>query len=331
MNASTHALLANTWFVLIGLMLAFYVITDGFDLGVGILSLFTRREEQRDQIFTSIAHVWDANETWLVVLGGALFGAFPAAYAALMSQLYLPVMGLIVSLILRGAAIEFRHAASDKRGWDLAFGLGSLGAALAQGVVLGHVITGLAPGAGSLLFVAAAAGGVASGYALLGAGYLLKKTGGALAQRARRWVAASLALTLVAAVVLTGFTLFLSEVGRQRWEQPGALPVLLGLGAAAALATLWIVYALFMDDRRGPFRGALALFLASFAGLAFSLFPNLVPGRLTVLGAASDSNTLVFMLIGIGFVFPVMIGYNLFQYHAFRGEVGGQPDGVPHA
>jgi cytochrome d ubiquinol oxidase subunit II len=330
MNA-THAMLANTWFILLGLMLAFYVITDGFDLGVGILSLFTRREDQRDQIFTSIAHVWDANETWLVVLGGALFGAFPAAYAALMSELYLPVMGLIASLILRGAAIEFRHAASSKRGWDLAFGLGSLGAALTQGVVLGHVITGLGSGDGSLLFVVAAAGGVAAGYTLLGAAYLLKKTGGDLAVRARRWVGTSLAVTLAAAIVLTAFTLFFSELGVRRWEQPGALPVLLGFGAVAALATLWIVYSLLVGDRRGPFRGGLALFLASFGGLAFSLFPDLVPGRITVMGAASDSNTLVFMLIGIGFVFPIMIGYNLFQYHAFRGEVDvPAADATPH-
>ncbi|WP_296950428.1 cytochrome d ubiquinol oxidase subunit II [uncultured Massilia sp.] len=325
MTASTHDLLANAWFVLIGLMLAFYVITDGFDLGVGILSLFTRREDQRDQIFASIAHVWDANETWLVVLGGALFGAFPAAYAALMSQLYLPVMGLVASLILRGAAIEFRHAARDKRGWDLAFGLGSLGAALGQGVVLGRLITGLAPGAGSLAFVAAAALGVTAGYALLGAGYLLKKTGGALARRARGWVGASLAATLAMAAVLTAFTLFFSDLGRQRWTQPGAIAVLAALGALALLAAGWIVYALFVGDRRGPFRGALLLFLASFAGLAFSLFPNLVPGRLTVLQAASDSTTLVFMLLGIGFAFPIMIGYNLYQYHAFRGQVAQAP------
>lgn len=330
MNASTHAMLANAWFVLIGLMLAFYVITDGFDLGVGILSLFTRREDQRDQIFASIAHVWDANETWLVVLGGALFGAFPAAYAALMSGLYVPVMTLIASLILRGAAIEFRHAARDKRGWDLAFGLGSLGAALAQGVVLGRVITGLAPGWGSLLFVAVAALGVVAGYVLLGAGYLLKKTGGLLARRARGWVVLGLAATLLAASVLTVFTLFLSALGRERWAQPGALPVLLGFGALAALACAWIVYALFVGERRGPFRGAILLFLASFGGLAFSLFPNLLPGRLTVLQAASDNATLLFMLIGIGFVFPIMIGYNLYQYHALRGEVA-QAGQAPHA
>jgi cytochrome bd ubiquinol oxidase subunit II len=322
MNAATHDMLANAWFALMGLMLVFYVLTDGFDLGVGILSLFTRHAAERDQIFASIAHVWDANETWLVVLGGAMFGAFPAAYAVLMSQLYLPVMGLVASLILRGAAIEFRHAATGKRAWDVVFGLGSLGAALAQGVVLGHVVTGLAQDAASAVFVAAAACGVVAGYALLGSGYLIKKTGGQLVRRARAWALASLGATVAMALVLSVFTLFFSDVGRHRWTQPGAPAVLLALGVLAALAVAAIVYGLFVDSARLPFRGALALFVVSFSGLAFSLFPDLVPGKLSVLQAASDSPTLLFMLLGIGFVFPVMILYNLFQYHAFRGRVG---------
>ena len=137
MEMNSHAMLGNAWFGLIGLMLIFYVVTDGFDLGVGILSLFTRREQERNLIFQSIAHVWDANETWLVVVGGALFGAFPSAYATLLEQLYIPIMLLIASLIMRGASIEFRHAAGNKRLWDLIFGVGSLLAAVAQGVVLG--------------------------------------------------------------------------------------------------------------------------------------------------------------------------------------------------
>jgi cytochrome d ubiquinol oxidase subunit II len=319
-------MLANTWFVIIGLMLAFYVLTDGFDLGVGILSLFTQREDERDHIFTSITHVWDANETWLVVLGGAMFGAFPIAYATLMSQLYFPVMGLIASLIMRGAAIEFRHAATRRRAWDLVFGLGSLGAAVTQGIVLGHTITGLSHTWGDAVFVAITALGVAAGYALLGAGYLIKKTSGSLASRARAWVMTTLSATIGVAVVLTGFMLYVSDLTRHRWEAPGALPVLLSFGAFACLACMWIMYSLFVGERRGPFRGALALFLASFGALAFTLFPDLVPGRLSVQGAASDSRTLLFMLLGIGFVFPVMIAYNLFQYHAFRGEVGGHAE-----
>src|SRR5271155_5807313 len=128
-----QTLLNHAWFGLIGLMLVLYVITDGFDLGVGILSLFRSKESDRDVMVQSIGHVWDANETWLVVLGGALFGAFPAAYAMLFSDLYAPMMVLIASMIMRGAAIEFRHAAmASKPVWDRIFGLGSLLAAICQ-------------------------------------------------------------------------------------------------------------------------------------------------------------------------------------------------------
>lgn len=331
MPDSVHTMLAHAWFILTGLLLAFYVITDGFDLGVGILSLFTSRESERDQIFSSITHVWDANETWLVVVGGAMFGAFPAAYAMLMSQLYLPVMSLIASLILRGAAIEFRHVAGDKRWWDFAFGIGSLGAAITQGLVLGRVITGLSAGWDDLAFVVITAVGVAAGYALIGAGYLFKKTGGTLAKQAHGWIVKMLTVSVAIAIILTGSMLYISELARRRWAEPGAWIVLLGLGAAAAFAIGWIIYALSIGDRRGPFRGTLLLFLASFGGLAFTIFPDVIPGRLTVLDTASDSSTLLFMLLGIGSVLPIMIGYNLYQYYAFRGEVEGHMDQVPHS
>src|ERR1700730_15222180 len=144
---SAESLLSQTWFCLIGLMLVLYVITDGFDLGVGILSLFRSKDSERDLMTQSIGHVWDANETWLVVLGGALFGAFPDAYAMLLQDLYIPVMTLIGSLIMRGAAIEFRHAAARYGFWlGRVFGVGSLLAAVSQGVVLGKIVTGMFPG-----------------------------------------------------------------------------------------------------------------------------------------------------------------------------------------
>jgi cytochrome d ubiquinol oxidase subunit II len=316
-----HHILTNAWFCLMGLMLVFYVVTDGFDLGVGILSLFTPHEQDRDQIYASIGHVWDANETWLVVLGGAMFGAFPLAYAALMEQLYVPVMVLTASLICRGAAIEFRHAAARKRGWDIVFGLGSLGAAATQGVVLGKVITGLAPGALAASFTALCAAGVIAGYALLGATYLVKKAHGALVAAARSHAAYALAATMAAALVLTAGTMLFSEIGHGRWMQPGVLALLLPLAALAAFSGGYVLYALHIRSSHGPFRGAIALFLASFTGLAGSLFPYLVPGKLTIADAASDSATMAFMLCGIALIFPVMIGYNLYQYYVFRGRV----------
>src|SRR5579864_8195735 len=166
MDNAIHTTLAFTWFGLIGLMLVFYVVTDGFDLGIGILSLLRKRREDHDVMVQTIGHVWDANETWLVVLGGALFGAFPDAYALLLQDLYLPVMALIAGLIMRGAAIEFRHSVTHGPLWDKVFGIGSLIAALAQGVILGKVITGLLPGELSGVFVAVSAVGVVAGYSL---------------------------------------------------------------------------------------------------------------------------------------------------------------------
>ncbi|WP_454725214.1 MULTISPECIES: cytochrome d ubiquinol oxidase subunit II [Cupriavidus] len=321
MEASTHSLLASLWFCLLGLMLAFYVVTDGFDLGIGILSLFARRREDRDAMVQSITHVWDANETWLVVLGGGLFGAFPAAYALLLQNLYLPLMALIASLILRGAAIEFRHAAHGSHAWDAVFGIGSLLAAVSQGVVLGRLITSLAPGAWNAVFTAIAACGVAAGYALLGATYLIKKTGGQLEERARRWALACLPVTLLCALVLSAVTLKVSAATSLRWHQAGVLPVLAALAMVAAVASAWLAGTTWTGGHRGPFRAAVVLFLVSFGGLAISLFPYLVPGRLSIADAASDSQTLIFMLVGIGLLLPVMVGYNLYQYHVFRGKV----------
>ena len=320
--SSTQDLLSHAWFGLVGLMLVLYVVTDGFDLGVGVLTLLRRREGERDLMIQSIGHVWDANETWLVALGGALFGAFPAAYAMILSDLYVPVMLLIASFIMRGAAIEFRHAAnSSKTVWDRVFGIGSLLAAISQGIVLGKILTGFVPGASSLGFVAVTAIGVVSGYCLLGATWLVKKTTGAIETSARRYAVVSVISTVAAALVVSFATLKLSPVGVTRWQETGVFHLLIALGVLAALAFLYVLYSIHMRGEHGPFAGATILFVVSFAGLAISLFPYIVPGQLTVAAAASDSRTLTFMLFGIGIVFPIMIGYNLYQYHLFRGKV----------
>jgi len=318
---SSQSLLNHAWFGLIGLMLVFYVISDGFDLGVGILSLFWRKESDRDLVIQSIGHVWDANETWLVVLGGALFGAFPAAYAMLLSGLYVPIMVLIASLIMRGAAIEFRHAASrSKPFWDCIFGLGSLLAATCQGVILGHVITGMLPGSLNLGFIAITTIGVVAGYLLLGTTWLIGKTTGRLQTVARRYSVFAVIATGATAIIVSIGTA-LGPVGSGRWEQSGVLHILIPLGILAILAFAYILYSLYMGGERAPLVASVVLFAVSFAGLAISLFPYIIPGQLTVADAASDSTTLTFMLFGIGMVLPIMIGYNIYQYYLFRGKV----------
>jgi len=250
MDNAIHTTLAVTWFGLIGLMLAFYVVTDGFDLGIGILSLLRTRRDDHDVMVQSIGHVWDANETWLVVLGGALFGAFPEAYARLLQDLYLPVMALIAGLIMRGSAIEFRHSATHGPLWDKVFGIGSLIAAIAQGVVLGKVIMGLLPGELSGMFVTVSAVGVVAGYSLLGATYLVNKTVGALEQWARRLALLSAFVTVAAAALLTAATWFISEVGHDRWTQRGVFHLLIGLGAVAAFAFAYVVGSLYLGRSR---------------------------------------------------------------------------------
>ncbi|MFM0293950.1 MULTISPECIES: cytochrome d ubiquinol oxidase subunit II [Paraburkholderia] len=320
--ASTQDLLNHAWFGLIGLMLVLYVVTDGFDLGVGILTLLRPREADRDLMIQSIGHVWDANETWLVALGGALFGAFPQAYAMILSDLYVPVMVLIASFIMRGAAIEFRHAAhTSKTAWDRVFGLGSLLAAVSQGIVLGKILTGFVPGLANTGFVAITALGVVSGYCLLGATWLVKKTTGAIESSSRRQAIVAVFTTAVAALAVSFATLKLSPVGITRWQEHGVFHLLIALAVLAALAFIYVLYSVHLRGEHGPFFGATLLFVFSFAGLAISMFPYIVPGQLTVAAAASDSATLTFMLFGIGIVFPIMIGYNLYQYHLFRGKV----------
>ncbi|TKC92220.1 cytochrome d ubiquinol oxidase subunit II [Trinickia terrae] len=319
---SAQDMLSQAWFALIGLMLALYVVTDGFDLGVGILTLFRSAASDREPMIQSIGHVWDANETWLVALAGALFGAFPRAYATLLSELYIPVMAMLAGLIMRGAAIEFRHAATtSKTVWERVFGVGSLLAATSQGVILGKVITGLLPGALSLGFVVTSAIGVVSGYALLGATWLVKKTVGRVQTRARHDAIIAVIITILAAVLLSIGTLVASPVADGRWSQPGVFHLLVTLSVIAALAFCSILYSLRAKHDYQPFVASIVMFLASFAGLALSVFPDIVPGRLSIAETASSGPTLVFMMIGIGFAFPIMVGYNLYQYYSFRGKV----------
>jgi len=192
---------------------------------------------------------------------------------------------------------------------------------LAQGWVLGRIVTGLSPDVSSLWFTLATSLGVACGYTLLGATYLLKKTGGPLATQARAYAVVALVATVVAALVVSAGTLWVSPLGRERWNHPQVLHGLLALGAIAAAAFVFVLVSLLRGSARRPFGGSVVLFLASLAGLAVSLYPNVVPGQLTLAQAAAGDNTLVFMLFGIGMLMPVMLGYNLYQYLAFRGMI----------
>jgi cytochrome d ubiquinol oxidase subunit II len=327
-----HFFLVNLWLVFLGIFLVLYVVLDGFDLGIGVLSLFVRQHDRRTIMMSSLSGVWDANETWLVVLGGALFGAFPLAYGIVLNALYLPLITMLFALMFRGVAFEFREHSRYRRGWDFAFGAGSLIAALCQGFALGGLIEGPHVSDGRFVggafdwlspFSVLVAAGVVSGYVLLGATYLVMKTEGEQQELSYRlaWVGGT--LMLAAACIISIWTPLRYNMSAGKWFGHGLLnaffiPPLFALVSAAMLAR-----ALWKRDEYAPFVWTVGIFLASFTGLATSFYPFIVPGSITAEAAASDSMTLVFMMVGIGMLIPVMLAYNAYQYVVFRGKVTG--------
>jgi cytochrome d ubiquinol oxidase subunit II len=322
--------LANIWYFIIGLTLVLYVVLDGFTLGVGILSLFTRDDERRGTMMASLGSIWDANETWLVVLGGAMFGAFPLAFGVVLHALYIPIMLMIFGLIFRGVAFEYHEHARRKRGWGIGFGIGSLVAAAAQGLALGGVIGGLpvagrsyAGGAWTWLdpFTVLVGVGVVFGYALIGATWLIYKTEGELQARCYHLARRCAWLMLAAGVGVTVWTPLRHHYVFEKWFSLPGFWIIGVLPLGAALAFVMLLSSLRRHKEGSPFLWSLGIFLFSFAGLGVSLYPNLVPPAVTVAAAAASSKTLVFMLTGIGMLLPVMLIYNAYQYLVFRGKV----------
>lgn len=328
--------LADIWFFLLGFILVLYVVLDGFTLGVGILSLFAKDEQRRDVMMASLGSVWDANETWLVVFGGALFGAFPEVFGIVLHGLYIPITIMIFALIFRGVAFEFRGHGRHKRRWNLAFGLGSTIGAAMQGIALGAVLGGIPVQdlqfSGSVWhwlspFALLTALGVVFGYVLLGATYLVLKTEGAQQQRARTFAVAAAWLTVLAGIGVSVWTPLRFEYVADRWFSWPNMVLLAPLPIAAAVCFFMLLRGLKKRFERSPFFWSVGIFLTSFGGLAVSLYPYLVPPAVTALDSASSSKTLVFMLTGIGILIPIMMVYNGYQYLVFRGKVrAGESD-----
>ena len=327
---NVHAFLAATWYILLGLILILYVITDGFDLGIGILTLFERDLSRRMEMMTTVDGVWDANEAWLVLFGGALFGAFPAVYAVSLHALYMPVSAMLFGLILRGIAFKYLALARDRNTWTLAFGGGSLAAALAQGCMLGTVIAGLPVADGVYsggmwswlgVFPGVVAIGAAAGYTLLGGTYLNIKTSGELRLISRRrsrqaaWI-----MIATAACVTVMMPLSHAYVARRWFAMPEAI-VLAMLPLTGLVAFVRLMRTLAGGHERAPFTWSVVICIVSFVGLAASLYPYLVPPALSLANSASSSATLVFMLAGTGLLLPVMFVYSGLQYLVLRGRL----------
>jgi cytochrome d ubiquinol oxidase subunit II len=333
------------WAVLIAVAVFLYVALDGFDLGVGILFPFARDARERDQMQAAIAPVWDGNETWLVLGGGGLFAAFPKAYAALMPALYLPIYLMLIALIFRGVAFEFRHhgRGAGKRWWTIAFSAGSIIAAAAQGLVLGGFIQGVAIEGGAFAggaldwltpFSLLVAASLVAGYALLGGCWLVFKTEGDLYDRARGWVKQLAVLTALAMGAVSLATLGVDPRVTARWGltmtsvdwasfiKLAPLP-LVALAICVALWTRWKGEPLI-----APYLLAVALFAIGYIGLAVSLFPYIVPFALTPAEAAAADNALAFMLWGAAPLLPLILGYTAYVYWTFRAKVSD--DGAYH-
>jgi cytochrome d ubiquinol oxidase subunit II len=324
--------LATVWAFIIAFAVFAYVVLDGFDLGLGLMfPLFPNRTD-RDVIMNSIAPVWDGNETWLVLGGGGLMAAFPLAFAVLMPALYTPMIAMLVGLIFRGVAFEFRWrtTSTGRNRWDFAFSGGSLVATLAQGVALGAILQGVrveerhyAGGWWDWLTPFSLLTGLALvvGYALLGATWLVLKTDGELRDKAYRlaWPLSFAMLGAIGAVSLA--TPFLHIQYAHRWfTWPNLIftvPVPIAVAGIAAL----LLRSLVQRQDRSPFFLALALFALSYAGLGISMWPYIVPQSITIWQAASPENSQIFMLVGVAVLVPLILGYTAWAYWVFRGKV----------
>jgi cytochrome bd ubiquinol oxidase subunit II len=319
------------WAALIGVAVALYVILDGFDLGIGILFPAFREERHRDLMVNTVAPFWDGNETWLVLGGGGLLVAFPRAYAALLPAVYLPIMLMLLALVFRGVAFEFRWVArTSKIWWDRAFWLGSTLAGFFQGVILGALIQGVTVANGEFAggpfdwatwFSIMCGLGVVAGYALLGATWLPIRTEGEVAERARALAKWLLLAVLAFMAVVSLWTPLASERIAQRWF---SLPNILYLSPIPLVTALvaWACWRWLENGREvPPFLAAIGLFLLGYLGLVVSWFPYLVPPSLTIWDTAAVPASQIFVLIGVLFLLPIIIGYFVFVYWLFRGKV----------
>ena len=304
-----------------------YAILDGYDLGVGLLLPFTEAEDS-DTLLASIGPFWDANETWLVLGVGLLLIAFPEAHGIILGELYLPVTVLLVGLILRGVAFDFRAKVptAHKQRWDRLFFLGSLLATTAQGYMLGSYVLGFEESVLGILFALLSAVCVAMGYAFIGGGWLIMKTEGLLQARVVLWTRVALAFMLLGILAVSVVNPLVSDTMFNKWfSMPQVImlaPIPL-LCVVTALGTFYYLSHFQAEQRIGawiPFAAAVLIFLLCFQGLAYSFYPDIVPGRLTLWEAAAATESLAFMAVGVAIVFPAIIGYTIVSYRVFWGK-----------
>ena len=312
---------------LMGAAMLVYVVLDGYDLGVGIL-LGVASEGEQDAMVAAIGPFWDANETWLVLGVGILLAAFPLAHGIILGELYLPVAAMLLGLILRGAAFDFRVKARavQKGHWNRAFHAGSLIAALAQGVMLGRYVTGFQAGAWAWAFALFVGVSLAAGYTLLGACWLLMKTEGELQRHAVAWARGSLWLAAAGIAAISVATPLVSSFVFHKWFSfPNIVllaPVPLMTAALFAMVGVTLRHQPRADEAWAwvPFTGSVGIFVLAFFGLAFSIFPYVIVDRMTLWQAAAAPESLIFILVGAVITLPVMAASSAYAYWVFRGK-----------
>jgi cytochrome d ubiquinol oxidase subunit II len=323
--------LVGIWTVILGLGVFFYVLLDGFDLGVGMLYGLHRETEARGIIMNSIAPIWDGNETWLILGGLALLAAFPLAFAIIIPALYFPILLMLLALIFRGVAFEFRFKDKEHRGfWDHAFCYGSAVATFAQGTVLGSFIQGFQVEGRQFTgtsfdwftpFSVMTGFALMVGYCLLGAGWLVLKTQGELQEWSRRQGRRSLILVLIAIGAVSLWTPYAEADIAARWFSWPNVALLAPVPIAALVLAFAAWRSFGRNEEAMPFVYSIGLFLMAYLGIAISLWPNIVPHRYSLWEAASSESTQAFLLVGTLFLLPVILLYTGWSYWVFRGKV----------
>lgn len=330
--------LPTIWAGLLALAIFIYIILDGFDLGIGIVFPFLRNDADRDVAMNSVAPIWDGNETWLVLGGGGLFAAFPLAYAVVMPALYAPFIVMILALVFRGVAFEFRwRDKAHEKIWDRSFFWGSLVATFCQGIVLGAFVQGIhvegrayAGGWWDWLTPFTITCGVAllAGYGLLGTTWLVMKTEGSLRDSAYRYAKIAGLATLVFVGIVSLWTPFLSPEIAERWFTFPQLLFVLPVPTLTAILAAILGWSLIKRKDAIPFPTAIGLFALCFAGLGIGVTPYIVPRAITIQDAAAPDSSLLFMLVGAVILLPLIIGYTAYSYWVFRGKI--DPDAGYH-
>ena len=326
--------LTLVWAAIIVFAVFVYVVMDGFDLGIGILFPTFTVGHERDTAMNSIAPVWDGNETWLVLGGGGLLAAFPLAYGVILSAFYAPIIAMLLALVFRGVAFEFRWRDPAHRGfWDIAFTGGSLIAALSQGIILGALLQGVTVSGRAYAggwwdwltpFSLVTGVSVVVAYALLGATWLIMKAEGELQRQAVRqswWLGAG---TLLAIALVSLATPFLEGRYFDRWLGFPNILWVAPVPILVALASLAFVRSLRAGREKAPFLLTLFIFLLCFVGLGISIFPYVIPGAVTIWQAATDRSSQVFMLVGTAVIMPMILIYTGWAYWVFRGKVDAE-------